>query len=259
MFKIDFLYSIYAIRYTQDKRQTMDKIEFDNISILMPIYNRTNWKPLIIQNLKCQEYPHKHLTFIMDDDGTEPFFESKEDQENFQDIIYPIKLVYNHRKDRRSIGAKRNSLCKSVKDKILCFMDSDDIYIPTYVSYSWSNLKGNKVGLVGSAQMLFYYPIDDNYTAIKCSEKHQFHEATMMMTKKYFRSMKGFSNNSQGEGADIILGNENNCYETKIEHLMICICHKDNTVDKNQFRDAHKIDDILPVELKDLIKKISNV
>ncbi len=207
-----------------------------NISILVPTYNRSKFLPLFIHNLKNQSYPHNKLEVCIDDDGTEPFTDSIS---GLQLDIYPIKLVYHKEKKRRTIGEKRNFLVKKLaRNKILCFMDDDDIYNPDYIKYSYECLRDNKCGLVGSSSMLFTYPeMDYVITGIRCAHKVQIHEATMLFTKKYFNSMGGFEKSSKGEGASFIKNQDKNVFNTDINDVMVCVAHDGNTIDKKQFSD----------------------
>jgi glycosyltransferase involved in cell wall biosynthesis len=205
-----------------------------NISILVPTYNRSKFLPLLIHNLKSQTYPHNKLEVCIYDDGTEPFTDNTA---GLQLDIYPIKLVYHRDKVRKSIGEKRNYLVKKLsRNKFLCFMDDDDIYNPVYIEYSFKCLKDNKAGLVGSSSMLFTYPEKDYVlTGIKCPKKFQIHEATMLFTRRYFGSMGGFENSSQGEGVKFIQDRDRDVFNTDINNVMVCVAHDGNTIDKEQF------------------------
>lgn len=208
--------------------------DLPNISILVPTYNRSKFLPLFIHNLKIQTYPHKKLEVCIDDDGTEPFTDNIQ---GLQIDLYPIKLVYHREKRRRTIGEKRNNLVRKLsRNKIVCFMDDDDIYNPNYIYYSYDCLIKNKCGLVGSSSMLFTYPEKDYIiTGIKCPSKVQIHEATMLFTKKYFNSVGGFNKTSQGEGASFIHEGNRRVFNTDINDVMICVAHDGNTIDKEQF------------------------
>lgn len=205
-----------------------------NISILVPTYNRSKFLPLFIHNLKNQSYPHNKLEVCIDDDGTEPFTDNIQ---GLQIDIYPIKLVYHREKKRRTIGEKRNNLVKKLsRNKIVCFMDDDDIYNPNYIHYSYDCLIKNKCGLVGSSSMLFTYPeMDYILTGIKCPSQVQIHEATMLFTKKYFNSVGGFEKTSQGEGSSFIHEGDKRVFNNDINDVMICVAHDGNTIDKKQF------------------------
>jgi len=85
--------------------------------------------------------------------------------------------------------------------------------------------------------MIFIYPHHDyQISAIQCPANRQAHEATMVGTQKYVRSMSGFTkNDTKGEGASLIDGNENNVCMTECAKQMICVCHNRNTCCKDQF------------------------
>lgn len=231
------------------------------ISICMPIFNRNKFKELILCNLKNLDYPKHLLEFVMDDDGNnEKFINNENTLEDFKKSIFPIKFNYKYNIKKRSIGEKRNNLVKMSSYKIIAFMDSDDIYFPSYLKYSLSIMKEKNYGLVGSNKMIFVYP-KDNWliTGINCESKRQIHEATMIFTKKYHRSMGGFNNNSRGEGAKIIDGmNEKFIGITKIEKCMLCLVHNDNTLPKDMFKKAQVIDATISPIHKSIIEKIIN-
>ena len=216
--------------------------DLPNISILMPIYNRRNWLFLIINNLVNMDYPKNKLEFIFDDDGTEKTFENEVERMNFENIT-GIKTIYLYNKNKRTIGQKRNNLVKKANNKLCIFMDSDDLYIPSYIRYSYEVMVKEKASLVGSNQMIFLFPKKKwKLTAIQCPAKRQIHEATMLFTKKHFRAMGGFINNSQGEGAKMI-DSMKDCKiaETDCAFCMVCIGHDDNTINKDNFADIEDL------------------
>ena len=219
-------------------------MDYPCVSICMPIYNRNNFKPLILVNLMNIDYPKDKLEFCIDDDGMDKFIRNKDEEELLKKEIYPIKLKYYYRDFKRSIGAKRNNLVKIASHKIIACMDSDDIYIPSYIKHSVDLMIKDKASCVGSNQMLFIYPFNNWTThAIRCSAKRQIHEATMVFTKKHHRAMKGFISSSQGEGSKMADFNEKNVSITDIDKVMCCIVHKENTINKDMFmKDDNKIE-----------------
>lgn len=219
----------------------MEKVEPVPISILTPTYNRSKFLPLYIDNLIKFNYPKNLIELVIDDDGKKPFIE---DLENFKKQVLPIKVKYLRKTIKRTIGEKRNNLVKNATNKIVCFMDDDDIYHPEYLMYSLHTLITNKAGIVGSNQMLFLYPHHEyQMTYIACEKKHQIHEATMMMKKRYWKSNGGFAKSSRGEGCKIIGNNDKNVILTDIRLIMICVAHQNNSVDKEMFnRDDNKLE-----------------
>jgi hypothetical protein len=124
-------------------------------------------------------------------------------------------------------------------------MDSDDLYLPNYLKHSVEVMKREKVSCVGSNQMIFVYPKKDwLITGIQCSQKRMIHEATMLLTKKHFRATGGFICNSQGEGTKLVDGmNKKKIGLTEVAEIMVCVSHDGNTIGKEDFITAQKLND----------------
>ena len=99
-------------------------LEIADITILMPVWNRENFLPLLLMNLKSQDYPHENLRLIIDDDTENPDERFIKNLQEFKQMLHPIKVEYITGKPRRSIGKKRNDLIKACKTKIFMFHDS---------------------------------------------------------------------------------------------------------------------------------------
>lgn len=243
-------------------------MELPKVSILTPVYDRKRFLPLMIQNMICINYPKNHLEWIILDswskDGkvADPLFKSEEEIRHYSRIT-GISIKYEYRPEAMSIGRKRNLLVKLSQHKYCINMDSDDVYLPDYILYSIRCLLKEKKDCCGSPEMLFIFP-NDNYkiTGIRCPAMRQIHEGTMCFTKKHWKRMNGFATSSQGEGAKMVDGcSEKVFYKTDISKIMLCVCHEDNTVNKNPFnKDELKIEadiDNLPQikVLKQIFKK----
>jgi len=237
--------------------------ELPRIGILIPIWNRSKFKPLIALNLKSQIYPHDKLSVYIDDDSdTDKLFKSKEEEDDFRRHISPMKLFYSSDKPKRSIGKKRNDLVKMSKEKIVCMMDSDDVYLKTYITHSYEILKNGGYGCVGATAMIFTMTDKDfKLHAINCgTNKKLIHEASMMMTKKWFNSSCKFANSSQGEGQNLFFGLEKKCGITDISQTMCCVQHSGNSVDKLQFaKEDNSLDFDITEDYKTILRKILNI
>ena len=237
-------------------------MDYPNISICMPIYNRSWCKSLIISNLTRLDYDFNKLEFVVDDDSNEDLlFKNALEESEFRLLIEPIELVYYKNKKKRSIGEKRNNLVKKSSNKIICFMDSDDLYLSDYLKHSIDIMRKEKAGLACSNQMLFLYP-KENWlcTGIQCGAKRMGHEATMVFTKKHFRACGGFVSSSQGEGTKMIDGmNQSKVAMTDISKCMICICHDTNTINKDRFKESKIVPVTLPEHEKRLIQYVFNI
>jgi len=236
--------------------------DFPNISVLCPTYNRPHFLPLLIRNMKAQDYPHKNLELVIDDDGDIPFIHSDSWDEVVQ-ALKPIKLKLLRYKRRRTIGEKRNNLVKNSSNKIVAFMDDDDIYMKTYLTHSFETLMKKNMGCVGCNKMIFLYSpyTNDDFYFLTCGDnKIQIHECNMMMTKKWFNSTNKFAKASRAEGGHLF----SNCNLKKVEltepHLtMIQLCHNDNTINKEQFKENKLEDFKVNEEFSEFIRNIMNL
>lgn len=208
----------------------------ENISILIPTYNRKKFIPFIIRNLKVQDYPHKNLQLVIYDDGDEPLIE---DYTLFKEAIKPIKLKLIRKKNKCNIGEKRNELVEKANHNIVVFMDDDDLYEPTYISHSYHILKKNKAGCVGCDKMIFIYPpyTKNDFYALNAGNKLLIHEATMMFYKSWYNKTKGFTNCNRAEGLGITSSCKLKTIELTNPHLtMTAVVHGKNTIDKEKFK-----------------------
>ena len=235
---------------------------YPKISILTPVYNRSKWLPLMLCNIVKFDYEKKDIEwFILDSkDGDEDvkLIPDEMTLKNIQDIIHPIKLRYQYINRKMTIAEKRTYLSKNMSHPWFANMDSDDIYMEGYLKYSIDLCKKNKVGLCGSPQMIFVFPhLDYRITAIQCESKRQIHEATMVGTKKYLRSMNYYSKNDEkGEGASLVDGNENNVVKTECSLCMICVVHNTNTCGKDAFEDVNIQEAKITGVKLDILKKL---
>ena len=231
----------------------------DDITILVPVWNRENFLPLLLMNLKSQDYPHEHLRLLIVDDTENPDERFIKNLNEVKQMLHPIKVEYITGKKRRTIGKKRNDLIKACKTKIFMFFDSDDVYLPSAVSYSYTVLKQNKFGCVGSDKMIFCMTDKDFAVhAIDCGNtKRLIHEATIMGTIKWWRASCKFSDGSRGEGANLFAGHESKVGITDVSKVMICVQHGENTIDKLQFaKDENKLKIEISDDLKNVLTKI---
>jgi len=213
-------------------------MDYPQISIITPIFERNKFKRLIISNLLNIDYPLDKIEYIIDDDGKEERFIKDNDELNeFKEAIAPINFIYKHYQKKREIGEKRNNLVKLATNKIIAQMDSDDFMLSPWLKYGIGEMKKNRLQLVGTNQMIFVFPKRDwKMTAIQCGEKRMIHEAGMIFTKKHWKAMGGFQKSSQGEGTNMIDGmNPKTIGLLNCNEVMICICHDNNTIDKDRF------------------------
>jgi glycosyltransferase involved in cell wall biosynthesis len=232
----------------------------DNISILMPTFNRRKFLPFIIRNLKVQDYPHKKLQLVIYDDGDEPLIE---DYNIFKEAIKPIKLKLIRNKKRANIGYKRNYLVQHSNHNIVVFMDDDDLYEATYISHSHHILKENQVGCVGCDKMIFIYPpyTKNDFYALNAGDKYLIHEATMMFYKSWYNKTEGFINCNRAEGLGITRSSKRKTIAlTNPFKTMTAVVHGKNTIVKDKFKtDENNLADMsIDEKTTDFINSVCN-
>lgn len=238
-------------------------IKNKKVSVLMCFYERPSFVPLIVHNLKSQTFISKYpgqVEFIVADDSVES---QKLDEQvlksQLKGIIDDVTVL--RLQDKLTIGQKRNLLCRTAKYGILIFMDDDDFYFPSYIEYSLIELCRKRKSLVGSNSMLFCY-VNENFKklSINCMSPRQIHEATMCMLKSHWEITKGFNERGNGEGANLIDGNETKVNaKLDISKLMVCVCHTKNTCNKHMFlANGTPADYIMPDNVKNIINECIN-
>ena len=107
--------------------------DLPEMTILIPVYERHEFLPLVMINIKNQEYPQEKLkVIILECESENPFIDNLD---YFRDAMAPIQVTHMNSTRRMEIGEKRNLLIKSCNTKYFAFMDSDDLYLPTYLIY----------------------------------------------------------------------------------------------------------------------------
>jgi len=221
-------------------------MSYPNISILLPIYERSKFKPLIISNLLRLDYDLSKLELVISDDSLkDPLFKNDQELIDFKAIVKPIQVNYLRTFIHISIGDKRNFLVKNSKYKICANLDSDDLFLSDWLKHSIDIMYKGKHGLVGTPQMLFCFPKNDfKVTGIECPQKRQIHECGMVFTKKHHKAMGGFAKKcSQGEGCSLIDGmQDERIGKSEVSKCLICICWSGNTINKDRFLLSQEMD-----------------
>lgn len=207
------------------------------VSILTPVFNRPEFLIMMVRNINIQDYDKKKLEWVLLDDGHIPL-STNELFYKLEEMVKPVKVKYVRETKKRELGDKRNQLVKLATNKIVIHMDDDDMYLPSYISYSINSLINTTNKIVGSSCMNIFYPYHNNKCVIiKTNKKKMIHEATMCYTKKFFRSTHKFKG-THAEGQYFLFDTSDDIIgDLDIKKIMVCTSHKTNTYDKNQFKD----------------------
>ena len=142
-------------------------------SIIIPTYNRKKFEKLIEYNIKCQTYSNI-LEIIIADDSDDELLELN--------IPYPINYI---KCARMTIGQKRNLLASKCKGFYIAHMDTDDIYLPSYIEHSICMLENQKKDAIGTSDMMFIYP-DGKTGSMRNPLLSMANEATLVYKKTFW-------------------------------------------------------------------------
>ena len=200
----------------------------ESCSIIIPTYNRKKFEKLIEYNILCQTYPNI-LEIVIADDGDEDMLELN--------VPYQINYI---KCARMTIGQKRNLLASKCKGFYIAHMDTDDVYLPTYIEHSISILETQKKDAVGTSDMVFIYA-DGKTGAMRNPLLSMANEATLVY-KKSFWNEKQFGETQSSEAIPFLQGRHWQTAHSEIKKVMICICHSTNTVDKNVWKNCPEVE-----------------
>ena len=187
-----------------------------SVSIIIPTYNRKKWELLIEHNLNSQTYFNIKEIIILDD--------SDIDRPLCIRTLIPIRY---YTVPRCTIGMKRNFGVKLAHGDYIAFMDTDDFYHPDYISHSIFEMEYHNKPIAGSADMYLY--VEDKWFKQRCVFLDYLNEATMVFKKSIWT---GFADTNSNEAVPFLTKNLENIIETKIENLMCCVAHDNNTISK---------------------------
>ena len=200
----------------------------ETCSSIIPTYNRKKFEKLIEYNILCQTYPNI-LEIVIADDGDEDMLELN--------VPYQINYI---KCARMTIGQKRNLLASKCKGFYIAHMDTDDVYLPSYIEHSVSILETQKKDAVGTSDMIFIYA-DGKTGAMRNPLLSMANEATLVY-KKSFWNEKQFGETQSSEAIPFLQGRHWQTAHSEIKKVMICICHSTNTVDKNVWKNCPEIE-----------------
>lgn len=209
------------------------------VSLLTPTFNRKRFLELMISNIRNFVYPKEKLEWNIlesNDKGLQNYTKLLDDELKTKlEILLGIKIKYVYIDKKLTLGEKRNMLCESSSHDYLINMDDDDIYLPGYINYSIDILLNHNKDITSCLDMLFIYPLNDFKTSyIKCIKDYKlYHEAPLCMKKSHWEKYK-YSIIKTGEGKTVY-GDESVCGISNVINCMICVCWKENTVNKDIF------------------------
>lgn len=111
------------------------------VSVIIPVYNVNSYLPAALDSVLAQTYQCIEV-LIIDDGSTDGSSEICND--------YGLKdgRIKVFHQDNRGLSAARNVGLENAKGSVLAFLDSDDIYQPTFISSMLKEMHQNDVDIV---------------------------------------------------------------------------------------------------------------
>ena len=197
-------------------------------SIIIPTFNRKKFEKLIQFNI-CNQTYQNIIEVVIGDDG---------DESEHLNLTIPYKIKYI-KCNRMSIGNKRNLLVEHCSGEYIAHFDTDDIYFPTFIEHSIETMIQKKKNAIGTSDMYFMFK-DGHTGGMRNPLLSMANEATLVYKKSFWEGGK-FSTNNTSEGIQFLKGRHWEVAHSEIDKVMLCLCHTENTVDKEIWRQQNNV------------------
>lgn len=118
-----------------------EKTEIDLVSVIIPTYNSAVYLKDAIDSVLTQSYQQIELVIV--DDG------STDNTKEVVSVYLTDKRVSYHYQDNQGVSNARNHGASLSKGVYLCFLDADDVFLPTNIEKKLNRIKQNTLlGLV---------------------------------------------------------------------------------------------------------------
>ncbi len=154
--------TIYNEPNKQKKKIKINKkyVNYPNVSICTPTFNRRPFFEGLIECIKAQDYPKYKMEWIVVDDGTDCVRDILENEELIESLE-PMKIHYYYEKEKMDLGKKRNYMHEKCTFKnsedVIVYMDDDDFYPHDRVSHSVDKLVKNPKALCGGSSEIYLW------------------------------------------------------------------------------------------------------
>lgn len=227
----------------------------DKVVVVCPTYNRRKFLPSIIYQFSYQTYPESLLNMIILDDSDK----SNEDIYNAINSDLRSRISYVYDKERKLLGAKRNilnNMALTYNPKYIVCFDDDDYYPPDRVSYGVQTLISTGYLIGGSSALPVYYTNNKEIYILgpylnKIYPGHALN-GTLIYDVKYLNDNKYDDNAAKGVEIKFLNNFKSHLIQIPHEHVILCISHNTNTVDKNNLiKTGRKINISISEVIKD--------
>ena len=211
------------------RNRNMQKFDLPRVSVCTPTYNRRQFIPNIIACFNHQTYPKELIEWVIVDDGTD----------KIEDLVCDIPQVKYFKYDKKLVlGEKRNIANSKTSGDIVIYMDDDDYYPPTRISYAVKMLMTHpRVLCAGSTQMYIYYNHNQKIYLLGPYGKNHGTAGTFAFKRELLKITRFQDDASFAEEKFFLKGFTVPFVQLDPVHTILCFSHEQNTFDKKKLLD----------------------
>ncbi|KAK7161059.1 hypothetical protein R3I94_003898 [Phoxinus phoxinus] len=188
------------------------------VSVIMPVYNASDWLDECLQAILEQDFPGRMELSVYDDGSTDNSRDLIEGwRQRFEDRGVSLVISGHNASSPRGVGfAKNQAVCQS-SGRFLCFQDADDVMRPQRVRLQYEAAEVNPTAIVGCKVCRVPEGSTERYTRwINSLSPEQLltqvftsHGPTVVMptwfcSRHWFQSVGAFNEGGKGVPEDLL-------------------------------------------------------
>ena len=208
----------------------VDRSNLPHVTIVTVTRNRKQWAAASIDNWKRVYYPDDKLTWLVIDDSPDP------KADGFVEPLKALKdsrVLYYYLAPKKegdqvvphTVGYKRNLAMTLVKTEVVAFMDDDDFLFDESILARVCCLRFYGKQCVYSADLGVYHVFHQNSYYLEGFA--DVPEGSLMLTKQFWARQK-FGEEAQGEGRQLVSGQELDMIKIPSMYNLVVLNHGRN-------------------------------
>lgn len=230
--------------------------EFPYISLVTPIYNRSEFVELLLNNFDNIDYPKEKIEWIIVDDSDKINIQLQTEIKQRQlDEKCIIRYIYLH--EHITIGKKRNKLVSLCTHDIIVHMDDDDYYPSFSVATRVRTLlhyKNKGILLVGCDKVDCYDIISDTEFESYQKDCKLLSESTLAYYKSFYNINKYDDKDTHGEFINFAKNLDDKILTIPSSFIIVQLTHTKNTIKRQ-----HVVGNIIKKFLNNLPMNTYNI
>ena len=204
--------------------RNIQNFDLPRVSICTPTYNRRSFIPNVIACFNHQTYPKELIEWVIVDDGTD----------KIEDLVCDIPQVkYFKYNEKLVLGKKRNITNSKASGDIIIYMDDDDYYPPTRISYAVNMLLTHPdVLCAGGTEQYIYYKHNKTICLLGPYGKNHGTAGTFAFKRELLKITQFQDNASSAEEKFFLKNFTIPFIQLSPMHTSLMFSHGENTFDK---------------------------